>query len=67
MERMTRVQQLQIAKAVQTICIETAIRAYEDAGLGGLCQEGRWERALDAMQGVNLPAWLAVYVEAPHD
>jgi PAS domain S-box-containing protein len=47
-------QQRQIAQAVQAACIEAAILAYEDAGLSGLCQEGRWECAVDAMRGLAL-------------
>ena len=67
MERMTLAQQLRIAKAVQAICIETAVRAYEDAGLSGLCQEGRWECAIDAMRGLNLPAFLASHIDVSQD
>jgi hypothetical protein len=46
---------LQIAERVRQACIETALRAYEDAGLSGLCHEGRWECAVDAMRGLHLP------------
>jgi len=59
METITMEQQHRIAKAVQALCIETAIRAYEDAGLSGLCQEGRWEYAVDAMRGLDLTTLLA--------
>jgi len=45
---------LQIAEAVRQACIEAALRAYEDAGLSGLCHEGRWESAVDAIRGMNL-------------
>ena len=34
--------------------IAAAIDAYEDAGLSGLCVEGRWEAAVDAMRHVEL-------------
>jgi len=34
---------LQMAEAVRQACIAAALRAYEDGGLSGLCQEGRWE------------------------
>jgi glutamate formiminotransferase/formiminotetrahydrofolate cyclodeaminase len=34
--------------------IAAATRAYEDAGLSGLCAEGRWEAAIDAMRRVEL-------------
>jgi hypothetical protein len=45
---------LRIAEAVQQACIAAALRAYEDAGLSGLCHEGRWECAVDAMRGIDL-------------
>jgi hypothetical protein len=60
-------QQHQIAQAVQALCLDAAIRAYEDAGLSGLCQEGRWEYAVDAMRGLDLPAFLATYNNVTHD
>ena len=47
-------ERLQIAEAVRQSCIEKAIRAYEDAGLSGLCHEGRWEYAVDAMRRLPL-------------
>jgi formiminotetrahydrofolate cyclodeaminase len=34
--------------------IDAALDAYEDAGLSGLCAEGRWEAAVDAMRTVDL-------------
>lgn len=43
-----------LARAVQQICVETALRAYEEAKMSGLCQEGAWELAVDAMRTVNL-------------
>ena len=39
---------------IRQACIDAAIEAYEDAGLRGLCQEGRWELAIDAIKHVNL-------------
>ena len=47
-------EQLQRAEAVRQACIAAALRAYEDGGLSGLCQEGRWEYAVDAMRGLHL-------------
>lgn len=44
----------EIAEAVRQACIAAALRAYEDAGLSGLCQEGRWECAVDAMRALPL-------------
>jgi formiminotetrahydrofolate cyclodeaminase len=34
--------------------IAAATRAYEDAGFSGLCLDGRWEAAVDAMRRVEL-------------
>lgn len=42
------------AEAVRAACVEAAIRAYEDAGIRGLCAVGRWEVALDAVRGLDL-------------
>jgi len=43
-----------LAETVRTACLEAALRAYEDAGISGLCEEGRWECAVQAIKGVNL-------------
>ena len=43
-----------LAEAVRAACVETAVLAYEDAGLRGLCQEGRWEHALAAIRRLDL-------------
>ena len=47
-----------LAEAIRTACLEAALRAYEDAGISGLCHEGRWECAVQAIQGVDLAALL---------
>jgi hypothetical protein len=43
-----------ILEAVRNACLDAAIQAYEDAGLQGLCEEGRWECAMDAIRRVDL-------------
>ena len=59
-------EQLQMAEAVRQACIAAALRAYEDGGLSGLCQEGRWEYAVDAMRELNLRALVqAVHAVSP--
>jgi hypothetical protein len=55
---------LQIAEAVRQACIDAALRAYEDAGCSGLCHEGRWEYAVDAMRGVDLRRLVQVLLPA---
>jgi hypothetical protein len=43
-----------VAEAVIKECRESLIAAYEDAGISGLCAEGRWEMALDSLRSINL-------------
>jgi len=38
------------AEAIKQALIEVAMTAYEEAGLSGLCEEGRWEVAIGAMR-----------------
>jgi hypothetical protein len=48
------IEQRQIAEAARQACIAAALAAYEDAGVMGLCAEGRWEAAVGAMQSLDL-------------
>ena len=43
-----------VAEAVRRACVDAARGAYEDAGLSGLCAEGRWEAALSAVARLDL-------------
>ncbi len=43
-------------EAVRRAMVDAALAAYEDAGLSGLCAEGRWEAAVDAMRDLDLAA-----------
>lgn len=42
------------AENVRAACLNAAIRAYEDAGIRGLCADGRWEAAIAAIRQLNL-------------
>lgn len=44
----------QIAAKIRDACLKAALQAYEDAGVQGLCAEGRWEAAVSAMQSVDV-------------
>lgn len=44
----------ELMEAVRRACIEAALAAYEDAGISGLCAEGRWEAAVGAIQSLDL-------------
>jgi hypothetical protein len=43
-----------VIEAVRAACLEAAVGAYEDAGIQGLCADGRWEAALAAIRQVDL-------------
>lgn len=44
----------EVAEAVRTACLRAAEAAYEDAGVQGLCAEGRWEAAIGAIRRLDL-------------
>jgi hypothetical protein len=44
------------ADALRRALIDAAEAAYEDAGIQGLCAEGRWEAAVSAMRAVDVEA-----------
>jgi hypothetical protein len=46
------------AELVRAACLEAAEAAYEDAGIRGLCAEGRWEAAVGALQRLDVTALL---------
>ena len=45
---------LTLAEDVRQACIACALAAYEEAGILGLCAEGRWEAAVSAMQSLDV-------------
>lgn len=48
----------QLAAAVRAACIQAALDGYEQAQIAGLCHEGAWECAVDAIRRVDLKAIL---------
>lgn len=54
-----RESQWRLARAVRDACVKAAQEAYENAGISGLCEEGRWECALDAIRALDLDAVIA--------
>ena len=54
-----------LAQAVREACLTAALRAYEDAGLSGLCHEGRWECAIDAIRALDLQALVQTLTAPP--
>lgn len=47
---------LAVAEAVRAACLQAAVDGYERAGLGGLCEEGRWEMVVDALRALDVAA-----------
>ncbi len=43
-----------LAKRIRDACLEAVLREYEDAGVQGLCAEGRWEAAVGGQRTLDL-------------
>jgi hypothetical protein len=48
-----------IAEAVRQACVDAALDAYEDAQIRGLCREGAWEVAIEAVRSLDVAAVIA--------
>jgi hypothetical protein len=46
----------QLVEVVRDACLKAAREAYENAGISGLCEEGRWECAVAAIRSIDLEA-----------
>jgi hypothetical protein len=46
-------ERLELAETVRRACVEAATRAAEDAGIRGLCAEGRLEAAIDSIRNLR--------------
>lgn len=51
-------EQRRLAEAVRSACLQAALEGYEDASMDGLCHEGAWESAIDAIRSLNIDALL---------
>ena len=56
---MTPSDRVRIAEAVRQACVAAALEAHEQAGISGLCQEGRWEAAIEAVRSLDLKTVLS--------
>ena len=54
-----------VLERLRAACLEAAVLGYEDAGIRGLCAEGRWEAALAAMRQLDLAGLLEAAAESP--
>lgn len=48
--------QVHLSETVRKACVDAAQNAYEDAGFSGLCADGRWECAIEAIRHLNVSA-----------
>ena len=53
---MTDSERSQLAEAVRNECVRAALTAYEAARVDGLCDEGAFEVAIDAIRGLDVNA-----------
>ena len=56
-----------LAKRIRDACLEAVLQAYEDAGIQGLCAEGRWEVAVGALKTVELAPLLREFKQPSAD
>ena len=54
-------QELELARTVQKACIQAANKAFEEASISGLCDEGALEAAIGAIQSLDIDAVLASF------
>lgn len=59
------IQPIAIAQAVRGACVAAALEGYERAQISGLCQEGAWEVAVDAIRMLDLKTILQAMTEDP--
>ena len=56
-----------LAKRIRDACLEAVLQAYEDAGVQGLCAEGRWEVAVSALKTLELAPLLREFKQPSAD
>jgi hypothetical protein len=56
-----------LAKRIRDACLEALLQAYEDAGIQGICAEGRWEVAVGALKTVELVPLLREFKQQSAD
>ncbi|MFO1386615.1 MAG: acetyltransferase [Chitinivorax sp.] len=56
----------EMVERIRNALIDAAVQAYEDAGIQGLCAEGRWEAAVGALRSADLTPLLQSRASGPH-
>lgn len=55
---------VRFAEEVREAVVQSAVTAYEDAAVQGLCSEGAWEVAVTAMRKLDLRRLTSEHQEA---
>ncbi len=55
----------EFAETIRDACLKAARAGYENAGISGFCEEGRWECALDAVRSLDLEAVINAIQDNP--
>ncbi len=55
------------AEQLRQACLTAALNAYEEGGLLGLCQQGRFELAMDAIRRLDLAPFVEHDNPTPSD
>lgn len=50
--------------AIRDAFVAAAARAWDEAGMAGLCAEGRWEAALGALRSVEVAPLLDAFLRS---
>ena len=56
-----------IAEKIRAAYLETALNSYEDAAANGLCAQGAWECAVDAMRHLEITELLTLLPQPSED
>lgn len=43
-----------LANEVRRACLDAALDAYEDGGIQGLCEQGRWELVVQRLRSLDV-------------
>jgi len=54
-----------LAENVRDACLKAAQEAFESAGISGLCEEGRWECAVNAIRSLDLESVIDANPDQP--
>jgi hypothetical protein len=54
MQNLEPQQARELAEQIRQTFVDQALMAYEDAGMSGLCAEGRWEIVVDTLRSIKV-------------